>query len=223
MMKPFEERDLELVSKTWHHINAEMSASRFDASHDAEHLHRVTQCAKHLLDVESAANPHICYNPLTIILASYLHELDDKKYSASPKDGVEYSSAKRFLHSIDCPPEVADAVQKVVEAVSYSTEITSPDLIKQTLAAHPELAIVQDADRLDALGAVGIGRAFVYGAVKDKDRGMGGTLEHFDEKLLKLQDMMKTQEGRRLAKIRTERLRIFKGWWEEEMGGKILG
>ena len=220
MAEPVNDEGSRIVQKAQRYVVSAMSASRFDASHDAEHLERVTRYTKHLLEAESHVNPHVHYDVLIVILATLLHEIDDKKYTAPPEDGAEHESAKRCLLSVDCPPEVADTVQRVVDAVSYSTEMKSPELIKQTLAAHPELAVVQDADRLDALGAVGIGRAFVYGAVKDKDRGMGGTLAHIDEKLLKLQDMMKTREGRRLAKIRTEKLRIFKGWWEEEMEGR---
>ena len=75
---------------------------------------------------------------------------------------------------------------------------------------------MQDADRLDAIGAVGIGRTFSYGAARGKD--MEETLRHFEEKLEKLQGMMKTAEGKRLARVRAERLRVFRGWWVDECG-----
>ena len=104
-----------------------------------------------------------------------------------------------------------------MSAVSYSAEIKNPSLTKQTLEAHPELAIVQDADRLDAIGAVGIGRTFTYGGAKGS-REMDDTIDHFTEKLEKLEEMMKTEEGRRMAVARTKRLRMFRGWWEEEVG-----
>lgn len=81
---------------------------------------------------------------------------------------------------------------------------------------YPELAVVQDADRLDAIGAVGIGRAFAFGGAKG--RTLGSTMEHFDDKLLKLEGMMKTDIGRRLAKERTERMALMKQWWEMETG-----
>lgn len=76
------------------------------------------------------------------------------------------------------------------------------------------VAIVQDADRLDAIGAVGIGRTFAFGGAKG--RTLGDTLDHFDEKLLLLEGMMKTETGRKLAKERAERLRTFASWWEDE-------
>ncbi len=82
---------------------------------------------------------------------------------------------------------------------------------------------MQDADRLDALGAVGIGRAFTFGAARGgggggKGQGMQGAVDHFGEKLERLEGMMKTEEGQRMARERTRRVEVFRGWWEEECG-----
>ena len=82
-------------------------------------------------------------------------------------------------------------MQLVVKNVSYSNEVKNPRMMKAVLDQHPELAIVQDADRLDAIGAVGIGRTFTYGGAKQPDRGLDGTIEHFQDKLEKLEGMMK--------------------------------
>lgn len=106
--------------------------------------------------------------------------------------------------------------------MSYNTEIKNPALTQRALLAHPELAIVQDADRLDAIGAVGIGRTFTYGGAKGS-RLMDDTIDHFAEKLENLEGMMKTEEGRRMAQERTKRLRMFRGWWEEECGMRLEG
>jgi uncharacterized protein len=81
------------------------------------------------------------------------------------------------------------------------------------------VAIIQDADRLDALGAVGIGRVFAFGGAKG--RSMDDSIEHFDDKLFKLESMMKTETGRNLARERTERMRRFTGWWLEEAKGPV--
>jgi uncharacterized protein len=80
---------------------------------------------------------------------------------------------------------------------------------------YPELAVVQDADRLDAIGAIGIGRTFTFGGAKGA-KEMGETIQHFEDKLEKLESMMKTTPGMRMARERTERLKTFKSWWEEE-------
>lgn len=122
---------------------------------------------------------------------------------------------QRKLLSLGTEAELAAAVQAVVSGVSYSAERKNPLSTQSTLLAHPELAIVQDADRLDAIGAVGIGRTFTYGGAKGS-RGMEETIEHFTEKLEKLEGMMKTGEGKRMARERTKRLRDFRSWWEEE-------
>ena len=75
---------------------------------------------------------------------------------------------------------------------------------------------MQDADRLDALGAIGVGRTFTYGGAKG--RGLADTIRHFEEKLVKLEGMMKTGEGKRMARVRSERISMFMQWWGEEMG-----
>jgi uncharacterized protein len=125
-----------------------------------------------------------------------------------------------LLLAHNTPLPLATAIQTICLNVSYSTETTSPESlsnITSIIAAHPELAVVQDADRLDAIGAVGIGRMFAYGGAKTT-RGLGDTMRHLDEKLVKLEGLMKTVVGRGEARKRGERLGVFRGWWGEEVG-----
>lgn len=127
------------------------------------------------------------------------------------------SPVEVHLLQIGWPGEIASKVAAITPFISYTVETTNAPGFASALASYPELAIVQDADRLDAIGATGIGRAFTYGGVKGREGGMADTLKHAEEKLIKLEAMMKTPEGKRLSVVRAERLRTFGRWWLEEM------
>lgn len=127
------------------------------------------------------------------------------------------STVEAHLLHIGWPPAIASKVAAITPYISYTAETTNKPGFAHALAQYPELAIVQDADRLDAIGSLGIARAFTYGGAKGREGGMPETMEHFGEKLTKLEGMMKTGEGRRLSVVRAERLRIFGRWWQEEM------
>lgn len=111
---------------------------------------------------------------------------------------------------------MAKKIQTICQNVSYSSEIKNPAHVTAVISEYPELAVVQDADRLDAIGAVGIGRMFTYGGAKT-GRSLDESMQHFDDKLLRLEGMIKTDVGRELARERTERLRVFKEWWGQEV------
>lgn len=92
----------------------------------------------------------------------------------------------------------------------------------RVLAAYPELGSVQDAVRLDALRAVGVGRGFYWGGARGgEEEGLDGALTYFREKLSRLSGMVKTTRGRELAEVRTRRVRVFLEWWEEEVGDEM--
>ncbi|KAI7568225.1 hypothetical protein KC343_g3027, partial [Hortaea werneckii] len=167
-----------------------------------------------ILAQELADNPWKKLHKQAVILAALLHDVGDKKY-VQPGENSE-QLIEGLLAKLGCPPRFISKVALIVEHVSYSSEIKRPQLVKAIVAAHPELAIVQDADRLDAIGAIGIGRTFAYGAAKQPDRGMEGSIEHFTDKLEKIEDLMKTETGKGMARERTERLQDFRKWWEEE-------
>ena len=131
------------------------------------------------------------------------------------------SKIENDLLQLGWPNDVASKVAAITPFVSYTAEVTNKPGFVSALSQYPELAIVLDADRLDAIGAVGIARAFTYGGAKDREGGMAGTIHHFTEKLSKIEVMMKTGEGKRMAVARAERLRIFGRWWQAEM--KMVG
>lgn len=122
-----------------------------------------------------------------------------------------------LLLSLSCPPPLTTTLQTICSGVSYSTEIKDLAHTAALVKQHPELGLVQDADRLDAIGAVGIGRMFAYGGAKST-RSLRDTMAHLDAKLVKLEGMMKTDAGRAVARERTERLTVFRAWWVEEAG-----
>ena len=186
--------------------------SRYDCSHDFNHVLRVLALAKHILAEELKANPWKKMHKQAIILAALLHDVGDKKYAQPGEEHV----IEDLLQKNGCPPRFVAKVALIVEHISYSSEIKRPQLVKAILGAHPELAIVQDADRLDAIGAIGIGRTFVYGASKNSEGGMQSVIEHFTDKLENIEGMMKTDTGKQLARERTQRLKDFRRWWEEE-------
>jgi uncharacterized protein len=206
-----------LVQKVAQYAETYFQDPKFDASHDFNHVLRVTGIAIRILDSEQehakAPGPKP-YNPLVVILGALLHDVDDRKYRSSDPKAVPEAQAK--LLELGLEGYEAARIQSLVDAVSYSSEVKNPQRVRDLLIAMPELGIVQDADRLDAMGAIGIGRCFSYGAAKTT-RDMAGSMEHFDDKLLRLADMMKTQTGRELGTEYTARLEQFKAWWQDEI------
>jgi len=208
-----------------------------DPSHDFQHVLRVYNQAMTLMDAEDQANPKHRYDARLIAYAAFLHDIGDRKYFphkrpidiADPEfkyytlllkhDLQDTEAANVVFHALrkqNFDADWAEGVQMVCNCVSYSFEKSNPDTVRGTLKTYPELAIVQDADRLDAIGAVGIARVFAYTGAKYKVRGFDGTLQHFDDKLLNVVDRMKTKVGRKMAWERTEKLKTFLRWWKEE-------
>jgi len=152
-------------------------------------------------------------------LAALLHDVRDYKYSGSETEGPDAAAA--FLETQNYPKEKIQKIRQIIEGISFKNELKSSPL--QLREKFPELAIVQDADRLDAIGAIGIGRAFTYSGkrgramydptkppkqniTKEQYMTQGSvdntTLNHFYEKLLLLKGMMKTESGRQMAEQR---------------------
>lgn len=142
-------------------------------------------------------------------LAALLHDADDRKLFGD----TGYANARRFMSSEGIPDDVADAVVRIISQISFKGSDT---VVPDTL----EGKIVQDADRMDAIGAIGIARAFAYGGSRGRDMhipgeppkiGMDGrayaenrgtSVNHFYEKLLLLKDLMNTDTAKRMAEER---------------------
>lgn len=207
-----------LVCDTWAFVEDVMS--RYDSSHDFSHIRRVLTLSLEILNITTTTTQQTFCRPLcarTVALGALLHDVGDRKYLLPSQDAS--TMVLNALVSLGCDVSLATRVQKLCSAVSYSKEVRNPTKVRDLIAGEaPELAVVQDADRLDAIGAVGIGRTFTYGGARNAQGGLDEVIEHFGEKLELLEGMMKTDAGREMARVRTERLRLFKSWWEEETG-----
>jgi uncharacterized protein len=202
---PLPASDAPLFAKINDYVNTYMSSPSHDASHDYQHVLRVLSNAHKILLAERAAHPEVAYDATAVYLAALLHDVGDHKYIAAGEEA--HGGVKDVL---------AAKVETIVLNVSFSHEKRNPDAVAAALSAYPELGIVQDADRLDAIGAVGVGRAFSYGAAKCPGQPMQRAVNHYEEKLYRIESMMKTGTGKEMARKRTEILRVFEQDWREE-------
>lgn len=160
---------------------------QFDASHNFAHVMRVHDMAVEI--TEQGQYPEADVNIIKI--AALMHDVNDHKYMPADADPrmiynlmIEFGATEKMAQQVDI----------IVNHVSYSYEIANCDTTAyKQIIQMPELRIVQDADRLDALGKDGVDRCIIYN--KSKGRDMLDVIEHFHDKLYKLSVMMKTQYG----------------------------
>ncbi|MDB5128197.1 HD domain-containing protein [Mucilaginibacter sp.] len=174
-----------------------------EGGHDWWHIHRVWTNAKLIARTEDC-------DMLIVELAALLHDIADSKFHNGDEE-IGPATAGKFLTSINLDGDTTTHVQQIIRHMSFKAGFD-----KATFHSK-ELAIVQDADRLDAIGAIGIARAFTYGGFKDREiynpnikpnlnmskeeykNTTAPTINHFYEKLLLLKDKMNTQTGKQLA------------------------
>jgi uncharacterized protein len=185
-----------ILQKTREFVLLQME--RNDAAHDCDHILRVVALTKQLC----AAYPQA--NAFRAELLAWLHDLSDDKLVSN----IGASSICEFLQSIAVAEEDIRFILDALPYISYRKHPKlSPDI-------PLEIRIVQDADRIDAIGAVGIARTFAFGGAKN--RGLDDSLNHFDEKLLLLYDLLSTEEAKRIALPRHQFLQAFYKQYKEE-------
>ena len=168
------------------------------SGHDFDHTMRVYRMATRLA-VEEGADLE------TVQLAALRHDVDDRKLS--PETCENHLRAVTFLKENGANAEKIDRIVSIIAQISFSANKGAP--------TTPEGKCVQDADRLDALGAIGIGRTFAYGGSRGRrmydpeKQDSDATIQHFYDKLLLLKDRMNTPTGRRMAAEREQFMHSF--------------
>lgn len=190
-----------IISKTIAFVKETLEGA--EAGHDWFHIERVFKTAKHINSIEQG-------DELVVSLAALLHDIADSKFNGGDEE-IGPRIAGEFLQRLDLDAAVINHVQQIIKNLSFKASLG------EITFASKELDIVQDADRLDAIGAIGIARAFTYGGFKNRvlydpeikpvvnqskeayKNTVAPTINHFYEKLLLLKDLMKTSAGKQMA------------------------
>ena len=195
-----------------------------DASgHDYCHTLRVLNLARAIASREHGADLE------TVELMALLHDVDDRKLS--PETHEDLDNARNFLREIGADANQTELILEGIRNLSFKGT-------GQTVPASLEGRIVQDADRLDAIGAIGIARAFAFGGSRGREmydpsqppmqnmtaesyaKSKGHTINHFYEKLLLLKDLMNTETGKAMAQHRHGVMEAFLEEFYAEWEGK---
>jgi len=217
--------DSEIIERTIAFVKNTLEG--VEGGHDWFHIQRVYRNTLHLAKEEKVDHLVVC-------LGALLHDIADAKFydgdeSVGPKMAVDFLTS----HAVDA--EVIFHVENIIKHISFKNSL---DTATKERFNSRELQVVQDADRLDALGAIGIARAFNYGGFKNRalydpdlppkpnltkaeyKKSQAPTINHFYEKLLLLKDQMYTQTGKKLAEQRhqflLDYLDQFYAEWEGE-------
>lgn len=195
-----------------------------EGGHDWFHIHRVLNNAQLIAKSENV-------NSLVISLGALLHDIADSKFH-NGDETIGPKKATEFLLLQDVDSAVIEHVVQIIKNISFKG-----GRVERTFSSK-ELDVVQDADRLDAIGAIGIARCFNYGGFKNRalynpeilpdltmtkeeyKKNTAPTINHFYEKLLLLKDKMNTKTGRQLAAKRHQFMELYLKQFYAEWDGK---
>lgn len=226
---------MQLVEETENHVKEYMSRFQ-DSSHDWSHVERVRKMALRIAQDENERKPNLVDANL-VELAALLHDIGDFKFLAAGE--TTETALRSFMQSTGYLVETQEAIVWICSRVSFRHELENAgSCIDGPWAA--ELRCVQDADRLEAIGAIGIARCFAYNGARNlplyeanvaplidlnshqynqqATKSKSNARNHFYEKLLKLAGMMKTSLGRKEAARRHALLLEFILEFDRECG-----
>ncbi len=211
-----------IITKTEQYVRNELEGE--GSGHDWWHIHRVRNTALMLAENEHA-------DLVVVELAALLHDIADHKFH-NGDDTAGPKVAGKWLAGLSVEPDIIKHVQEIIRDLSFKgAKVATP---MRTI----EGKVVQDADRLDAIGAIGIARAFAYGGHKNRElynpeisttqhtsfeaykNDAGPTVNHFYEKLFLLKDRMNTEAGKRIAQERHEFMKAYIDRFYAEWNGK---
>lgn len=214
----------EVVDKTKKFVKDKLYGE--GSGHDWWHTYRVWQMARTIGKEEKV-------DLFTTELAALLHDIADWKFQDNANDSIGAMVAKEWLEKLDVDPKIIADVSKIILEVFFKgAKVKDKVSLKEGL-------VVQDADRLDAIGAIGIARCFAYGGSKgrqiydpniksklhksfDEYKKSGSpSINHFYEKLFLLKDRMNTKTGKRIADKRHKFMEQFLDKFFNEWQGKI--
>jgi uncharacterized protein len=211
-----------VIQETRKYVRQKMTGE--GTGHDWFHVERVVIMAKRIARKEKGADLFI------VEIAALLHDIADWKFHGDETIGAKVSRV--WLSSLSVNEEIIEHVCEIVQHISFKGGVNKVKL--QT----KEGQIVQDSDRLDALGAIGIGRTFAYGGFKGREmynpdikpktfstleeykNAKNTTINHFYEKLLLLKDRMNTKTAKKIAAKRELFMKKFLKEFYKEWGGK---
>jgi len=212
----------QLLDKTREFVKQRLQNT--ESGHDWLHIERVYQNSLQLIE-------SISCNKTIVLVAVLVHDLNDSKFNAGKEQAI-LAEIKTFLRNAGMLEEEISQVENIIENMSFRHSF------HQQEEKSIEFQIVQDADRLDAIGAIGIARAFSYGGYKQRafydetlpaithqssdsyQNSKAATISHFYEKLLLLKDQMNTSAAKKLAEKRHRFMLVFLKQFEAERSGK---
>lgn len=217
----------QIVGKTVRYVQEVLANA--EGGHDWWHIQRVWNLAKQIAKTEEA-------DPFVVELGALLHDIADSKFHGGDEE-IGPRRAREFLRSMDDELGIGDDVIHHVGEIVANISFKGGNHVQAFRS--PELDIIQDADRLDAMGAIGIARAFHYGGHKGRELYNPGikpnlkmtkeeykksdapTINHFYEKLLLLKDRMNTATGRSMAEQRHRYMERYLDAFYKEWDGEL--